>query len=274
MHNFPRCFVLSLSLITIWGCETKRIGYRDSPDHYEALKRIECEILHSSPNKATTHDGLMTIPDHFGFRQALKAYEGNFFNTCYSSIPDISCLSGSCVTGLVRQALMDGILDRNPDSIAVVIDRDEKRRRLQSEFWRDNYGLTNGVALPYGFPVKTNAYARLSASYEYGYRNARSVVSKLNRSPIPAGYYCAPRNWVRIPSVELMFTGGMLAVMIFLICILNYVRDRFKQVWIQDCSTEIGLQNSVGKKHCQLNVVDRQLKGDASPLWWSKGVRN
>lgn len=192
MHNFPRCFVLSLSLITIWGCETKRIGYRDSPDHYEALKRIECEILHSSPNKATTHDGLMTIPDHFGFRQALKAYEGNFFNTCDSSIPDISCLSGSCVTGLVRQALMDGILDRNPDSIAVVIDRDEKRRRLQSEFWRDNYGLTNGVALPYGFPVKTNAYARLSASYEYGYRNARSVVSKLNRSPIPAGYYCAP----------------------------------------------------------------------------------
>ena len=82
-----------------------------------------------------------------------------------------------------------------------------------------------------------------------------------------------PRNWVRIPSVELMFTGGMLAVMIFLICILNYVRDRFKQVWIQDCSTEIGLQNSVGKKHCQLNVVDRQLKGDASPLWWSKELK-
>lgn len=192
MHRFPRCFVFSLSLIAIWGCETKHIGYRDSPDHYDALKRIECEILYSSPNKATTQ-GLMTIPDHFGFRQALKAYEGNFFNTCDSSVPDISCLSGSsCVTGLIRQALMDGILDRDPDSIAAVIDRDEKRRRLQSEFWRDNYGLTNRVALPYGFPVKTNAYARLSASYEYGYRNASGVVSKLNRSPIPAGYYCAP----------------------------------------------------------------------------------
>lgn len=182
------------------GCRSNRVSYFRFPEKYELLKQIEKEVFPIDSQRSdgidSKHGGMPPLPDYFGFKQAVDAYENGLAEASSLVTVQDRSLSVYGETNLIAQAARDGFEERIVNSPEIILRRNRIRRQRQIEFWglyaSDEIRMDDGILNCTS--SATNCYLYLLASYAKGYRNGYRVISKLRKPHVQTYHYTGFKN--------------------------------------------------------------------------------